>query len=93
MHDRVSETVEESLRALQLGMASCRSTTRQTPFLTPNYSLKEYIDLLLLHGGHPEKEKRLSMYKELIELKEAGKIVSFGVSNLFVVPSYQHFRS
>jgi hypothetical protein len=65
MHDRVSETVEESLRALQLGMASFRSTTCQTPFLTPNYSLKECIDLLLLHGSHLEKEKRLSMYKEI----------------------------
>lgn len=57
-------------------------------FETVEESLKalqtDYIDLLLLHGAHPKKERRLSMYKDLIALKEAGKIESFGVSNFNV---------
>ena len=46
-------------------------------------NFKDYIDLFLIHDPYSGKDRRLATYKALLEMKQAGKIRTVGVSNLY----------
>ena len=44
--------------------------------------LTDYVDLFLIHDPFGGRERRLEIYRALLEARNAGKIKSVGVSNL-----------